>query len=130
MNKGGRPADTVWEHFLRVENNDNPRNKYAKCKHCGHVQLGKVERMKKHILSCQSQKMCNNSESVDCDSLNTEINKCETEKGSMMVQPKKRKFEYQQCLDSNIVKTSKNAAEKLNLLVAIFFLQIILLLQQ
>lgn len=129
MNKGGRPADTVWEHFLRVENTEKPGNKYAKCKHCGHIQLGKVERMKKHILSCQSQKICNNSEIVDCDSPNAEINKCETEKGSMVVPPKKRKFEYQLCLDSNIVKTSKSAAEKSDILVEKFFL-LILLLQQ
>lgn len=125
MNKGGRPTDAIWEHFLKVDNKDKPGSKYAKCKHCGNVQLGKVERLKKHILSCQSLKKknaneINNSEIVDSNLFNTIVNDCEASNESVM--PSKRiRYESQLCLDSHIVKTSKGTAESLDLLVAKFF---------
>lgn len=115
MNKGGRPTDTVWQHFLKVDNEGKPGSKYAKCKHCGNIQLGKADRMRKHILSCQTQRtpVADNT-FKDCGISSNEITEIETEMPS-------KKLKTQQCLDSHVIRTKKSDIEKLNLLVAKFF---------
>ena len=40
-NTGGRPVDSIWEHFERFPNK-------SKCKVCGHETAANPERMRKH----------------------------------------------------------------------------------
>ena len=36
---------------------------YAKCKQYENIQLGKADRMRKHILTCKPQNICNENDS-------------------------------------------------------------------
>ena len=50
-NKGGRPQDGVWEHFVRVTKDGK---KLARCVSCGYeMTFPKVNRMKKHWEKCK-----------------------------------------------------------------------------
>lgn len=49
MNRGGRPIDSVWQNFYKIERNGKT---CAKCKLCGEVRSNRAERMKNHIQQC------------------------------------------------------------------------------
>ena len=51
MDRGGRPKDSVWEHFYLI---DDGAKKSAQCKKCLHTQSVKACRMKTHYLKCSS----------------------------------------------------------------------------
>ena len=54
MYKGGRPRDSVWQHFLEVTIN---MKQFAKCKQCGNTQLAKAARRKLHQEKCAKVSM-------------------------------------------------------------------------
>jgi len=51
MNKGGRPQDTVWEHFLHIE---VAGKVYALCKICGQQQANRATRLRAHHAKCST----------------------------------------------------------------------------
>lgn len=51
MNKGGRPLNSVWMHFDKVENNSKT---IARCKYCNHQMANRAGRMKKHYEKCSN----------------------------------------------------------------------------
>lgn len=62
-NKGGRPTNLIWQHFLSVIKDGK---KVAKCSSCGHEMITpKPERMKKHWEKCKA------AEVVDGEQVNT-----------------------------------------------------------
>lgn len=101
MNRGGRPIDSVWQNFYKIERNGKT---CAKCKLCGEVRSNRAERMKNHIQQCSK----NMTSGVKEDEK-------EEENGSPSNVPKKNNIE------SFIVKTNSNSSHKLDLLIGKFF---------
>ncbi len=56
MYKGGRPQNSVWEHFFHVTVD---QKKYAKCKKCGHQQASNAARMQVHYTKCSKDSASN-----------------------------------------------------------------------
>lgn len=106
MNRGGRPIDPVWQHFYKVERDNN--KVYAKCKYCGNIRSNHVVRMKSHLSQCLQNR------SSDLDEVNF-ASGSESKPTEPETQAKRSK------LDSFVVKTSGSSAQKLDLLVAKFF---------
>lgn len=67
MFKGGRPRDSIWEHFTKFSKD---KKSYAKCNYCGNEQLAKADRAKLHFAKCTQRDMLNNVISPENDANN------------------------------------------------------------
>ena len=118
MFKGGRPRDSVWQHFTAVM---VAGKEYAKCNMCNNQQLAKAHRLKVHYIKCSVVHQSPEAELIPDRPI------ARKRERSPSPPPAKRQahsmpiVSSQPHMDNHIVKTSTNYKNTINLEVAKLF---------